>query len=63
MRLDDRQLRAYVEEHNLSYLMIDDSFRQNPDYAIEEEGLSRIFPRVAFFPDQDNLAVYDLRTN
>jgi hypothetical protein len=63
MRLDDRQLRAYVEEHNLSYLMIDDSFRQNPDYAIEEEGLSRIFPRVAFFPDQDNLAVYDLRTH
>ncbi len=59
--LDEIALRAFIEENHLSYLMIDDSWRRNPDYLINEDGLSRLFPVVATFPDQDDLVIYDLR--
>ncbi len=60
--LDETALRAFVEENKLSYLMIDDSWRQNPDYYINENNLQTLFPEVASFPEQGNLTIYRLKS-
>lgn len=58
---DAANLRAYAEGNELALLMIDDRWRMDPEYFINEETLATLFARVAFFPEQDNLSVYDLR--
>lgn len=55
------ELRAYAAEHNLEYLMIDDGWRSDRSYYINENALAEIFPAAAFFPEYGNLTVYDLR--
>ncbi len=57
----DKQLKDFVKNYGLRYLMIDDGWRAREDYFINEEGLAAVFPEIARFPEADNLRIYDLQ--
>lgn len=51
----------YAQANNLQYLMIDDFWRGMDDYTINEVLLDEWFELVAYFPEQANLRIYELK--
>lgn len=56
----EKQLRAFVKKNQLAWLLIDDSWRHDADFFINEKVLASVFPEAARFPDADGLTIYDL---
>lgn len=55
------RLKAFPKKFRAEFLFIDDGWRQNRDYVINEARLAELFPLAASFPEYGNLKIYDLR--
>ncbi len=60
--LDPLALTTYARANRLRYLLLDDTLRTHPDFAVNEAFFRANFLLVAEFPDQGNTLIFDLQT-
>jgi hypothetical protein len=58
---DLEAVRELIQTAGLDYLIVDDTLRNHPEFAVNEDFFYAYFPIVASFPQLGNLIIYDLK--